>query len=443
MDEFDFYGSAPYKVLYQGDDPQEMVKRLAALKNSKKKRFDMLSGISMRLVFIEQLQNASRNINLHDNLLKGYEYQIDRLGAYLSTTCIEIAASKGHLGFHEWLKSKLESDVRLPNISKAIQDLTEASSNIEVEQRLLRWITTLHDTDYKDELGLSRAFKKFFEDLPDWLVNWLSNVYFIEDGDVLVSWFDPSKSIWLQKNNQERCQKIAGYLYTQVRNKHTHTVEYHPTMEDGGIVGMKFGDTSYAFNGFHKYGDWDKKRELSIGIKEGFTETDIIRFLIVYKLRQWLEFADDETLLTSYWQYTANRKLLYRFLHEMNVNQKKLHSWATHHLYQRDTTYVKELVITIAQKVQASLDEEIPQASSFELSNYLHSINIINKEIADFNAKAQVTDAGIVREAGTFLSQLTYHPQMRGVIRHMKTLESLVQHTLNIPMRFDKVPKHS
>jgi hypothetical protein len=443
--ELELYKSSAYQLLYQGEDPHSFVQCLSRLQTNDRGRFEKLDGIASRLIFIEQLQHVSRNKRLNEDLLIAYTYNIDRLCAHLSATCVEIAATQDHYPFPEWLKRKFALNPRPDAIVDAIPALMNTSSPIEMEKKLLEWIKKLYDRDYLEEAGLVRAFRRIFDNLPEWLSLWLSNVYFIEKGHVLAGWLDPSTSKWLQSQIRDRCRIIADYLYNQVRNRYTHTVHYFPTMENEGISSMQFGTNQYLFNYFHEYGNLDRKLELSVGLKEGFAESDIIRLIVVYVLRSWLGIFDDERFLENYWRFYNNRKLLYDLLNEIYSNSKKIEQWTTYHLYAGISEFsnsrrIHKLSDAIAKITLNRLNDLDLGTLDFELQNYLYSIEVVNNEIIDFEANLQALERRQPYTIEIFVQKLTGHPQLKGVVRHMRSIEVFICHILKIPMHFESFP---
>lgn len=423
--------STPYKILREGDATSDLIAKLKTLKQQDNARFNKLFGICSRLEFVEQLRYTPDIAYRNDPKLAAFQYNTERLCAYLTTTCIEIAATQHYQLFPDWLKNSLKPKSLDSHIASAIQELTLANSEDLVKTLLVKWTKILHDEDYKNALGLNRSFKRFFEDLPEWMTRWLGDIYFIEDGEILESWADHSKSNWLNIDYRARVRTISDYLYTQIRNKHTHTVNYYPTLENGGILGIKFLDNDYTFNMFYKDGILGKKVELSVGIKKGFTESDVLRFIIVFTLRKWLGIVDDSSLTRVYWDRAIYRKLAYRLLQELNRNMKVIEWWCARHLHSNTlqfsySIFVGNLPSKEANAMMEHLSNKTDNAIYNDTRQYLMYLNMINQKISNFNSQQEEHKGTFTLDCGELITEITRSDEMNWLVYNLKNIEQVL-----------------
>lgn len=371
--------SFAFSVLSEGDYSNEFIDRLFELSINDSKLFDKLFGICRRLEFIEHMRWA-KPISISDSHQQIFGYSLDRLVAYLSSTCIEIAVSPSFQSYAEWLKTAVDSG----SLESELQLMFDDSIPNSLGNNVTKFVTTTYESNYLDDTGLTRSFRKFFtENMPDWLQQWTANTYYLIEGDLFDEkhFADLGKQTWLKKDSRERCRKIADYLYTQVRNKHTHSANYYPHHEKGGFVNIP--EIGYKFIFFPKE---DKGKPMTIGLKNGLNESQVIRFLVVSHMRRnWLKINDNEDFITHYWTRADHQQKLFKFLNEVRTNISKIELWCTGHLYAQTLQYMRQAPIYMLDNVVGKeMIESSFSGAPIDIRTYLYLIEKINKRVENY-----------------------------------------------------------
>ena len=227
-------------------------------------------------------------------------------------------------------------------------------------------------------------------------------------------------------------------MYERVRNTYTHTVDYHPTSEGSGTLGMYFNGTKYSFNSFHKNGDINKKLEWSVGVKEGFVESDAVRFLVVCHLRKWLDIQDDEALIERYWSRAHYRRLLFRLLQELAINSAVIEYWCSIRLHMQTDQWRYGRIFNLEDKAATALVAHLNtyrQAetdSLRELRSYIPYIEQINMRVTEFNAQLELPqDKPPHINMNDFLTNLTQSSEVVWCFQNLKDLEQVIPQILS------------
>lgn len=389
--------SPAMKILREGQRHRDIFVPLMDLYDSDRTRYDELHAICARLEFVEQLKYAS-TLRVAPYQERAAQYQLDRLLTYLTLTCVDVAAGRGHKEFIAWLIAEMQERSPRENISNLVNALVSTDSPELVHNILGSELQKLYLKDYLDEEGIGRKFKRFLSaDLPEeWLKDWLSDVYVILKGDE----FPPDTiGSWFERDVLERCELIAEHLY-ETRIKYTHTVEYHPDIEDeeSGVMVLNVGGKQYGFSSFHKDGDIRSQTTRNVGVKRGLIESNIIRLIVVIHLRKELEIKTERSLIDTFLKRASYRRFGYSFLRELHINFETIQQWCADHSLVKDYAPIVLLAESAATEF-IKLDKQLYRGGDFSFSNpdsYLEHIEKINQQIATI--KESIGEKGLSAE---------------------------------------------
>jgi hypothetical protein len=395
MNHIDLAGSVAQKILYQDQDMNDFLLRLHNLRINKKRQFDRLMGICSRLELIEVIKNSA-TYYLPNIINNRTNYQIERLTAYLATTCIDVLAGKNNYKqFDRWLTDEIYSGVLLPQFDTAINNLTAAPNTQEVVRRLSEETRILYEY-YQSNYGIGRNFKRVITENPPWVLNWLANTYFIVENNNIIDYLAQLQNLpWLGYNTERRCSGIAKYLYG-IRNRFTHTVDYYPPMENGGFLSLQINDETYSFNLFRRNGVVDERVEMSVGLRTGYLESEVIRFMVVHHLRTWLGLVDDQQFLDIYWERSQTRSKIIQTIKELEFNINVMRSWRFDHLYLLPHQLAGYLVQMLTNTQVGELIENRRIGNhpliGVNLRQYNDCLSNLNEQISQFNENPERED---------------------------------------------------
>jgi len=275
--------------------------KLNTLQKNDAKRHETLVGVCARLSLVDQIRNIP--FVQDTQMVKEYFlYQIDRLSAYLTTTCIDVLTGEHYQPYDQWLKDSYESCTLGENWNSTVTELSKVTTPAETASAFIKWTAKLHKHDYKETMSIRKAFKNFVCKTDTWMKEWLLQNYIVEDLD---SNFEP-KTKWQEMPDDKKCKSIAHYLY-DLRNLYTHTVNSYQPLDQVQRGNNKLPD-KYQVKGFVAIffpptSSGDPYRRVSL--PENRRESDVIRLLVIRWIRKhWLEItADNENLIQKYWEY--------------------------------------------------------------------------------------------------------------------------------------------
>jgi hypothetical protein len=377
--------SAVYKILNEGDEPASFTEKLVLLRRSNRELFDKLFQICRRLEFVENLRYI-QSVSVSESGVPAFSSHIDRLCLYLTTTCIEIAASTKHVRYQEWLPKDISSDHESAELTTLLDKLENPPSRNIIKKSLKSFITSTTGRYYK-QFGLFRAFRRFFTDLPKWLQEWVGQVYFLVDGNVIDRLFNFDQCKWLSLSALERCEWVADYLYEHIRSKHTHTAIEFKTLENGGLLGIPWQGNNYTFNRLHKDANPEEPIVLSVGLRKELTESNVLRLLLVYHLRSWLGIVDDPSFLDRSVARLHYRHAVFRLLKELEQNLTAIEGWRSARIYEFTPwhRWPRGLTLTLSKQAAQHMyhivkaSEKTSSLSPY-LSRHLSTIDRINAE---------------------------------------------------------------
>jgi hypothetical protein len=375
------------KILREGQEFRDIFVRLMDIHDTNNTLSKKLHKICARLEFVEELKYTSA-LWVGDHQERAAQYQIDRLITYLTLTCVDIAAGRGFKDFPKWLKDEFQKENLRASLSEMITAFQSTNTSLELQKCVATWVWKLYHEDYLDldNQGIGRKFKKFLSDnLPEWLRNWLAEVYVIVPGNEMP--FLVSQLDWFNLPEPDRCKLIATHLY-EMRNKYTHTVEYLPAREgaSGGTWGVNINKNDYKFSSFHKDGNIDAPIVRWVGLKNGFIESDVIRLIIIVQLRTWLGIDDELPIIHTFINRASYRRLGFGFLKEIDFNLEIIQEWCMEHLKIYHDAPVISLVKTDAEEF-IKLHQHMYSNRNISLGNvdsYLKCVERINQQIFTF-----------------------------------------------------------
>lgn len=367
--------STPQKILFVGDDSIDFQQKLLFLKRNHAERYNKLWGVCARLQFVEHLLNSA-SFMVIDHIEPMATYQAERTAAYLTATCIDVIAGKSFKKYLNWLMDKTKGQAEnvfgrscklpLSTIDEAETFITEISAS-------------LYD-EYENESSIGRNFRRLIMGNYDWLTNWLIKSYIIEKGDIFLKLVDVDNCSWVKLSSERKIRQIAEYIYN-LRNRFTHTVDSHPSLERGGIVSIPIFGEKYTFNSFYEDGNLNKPIEMSVGLTAGYAESDVIRLIVTVELRKWLGFEDKEQFLEKYWRATRNRKAIYATVRELKENYELIFEWHALHLLRHFNTDGHFPIRKLKDRATNDLVNETGKTAHYMLEPYIQTVWQVNKLI--------------------------------------------------------------
>jgi hypothetical protein len=287
-------------VLLIDGSTYDIEERLNALQLRNPKRLETLVGVCARLLLVDQIRDLSFAGNTRFEK-KSFLYQIDRLSAYLTTTCIDVVTGERYQAYDEWLEESYKADTLGHLWKDAIEELSQSLTPDKTASAFVMWTKELHKKEYKKTTSIRKAFKDFVSAREDWLKNWLLQNYIVEE---LNSNFEPKKS-WKAMSDEQKCRNIALYLYA-LRNLYTHTVIPYQPMDTVQRHNSSLPD-KYRVRGFFTIffpPDGNEEPYRRISLVQDMRESDVIRLLVITWIREHcLEIkTDDENFIQRYWE---------------------------------------------------------------------------------------------------------------------------------------------
>jgi hypothetical protein len=288
------------RVLLIDEATQGLEEKLYALQQSNPKRLEILIGVCARLSLVDQIRDFSF-VGSTQSEKEYFLYQIDRLSAYLTTTCIDVLTGEHYQPYHQWLEDSYKGEVLGDAWNQAITELSQHLTPDKTASAFVKCTKSLYEDGYKETTSIRKAFKNFVSVRDNWLKNWLLQNYVVEE---LNSNFEPKKS-WQAMSDDEKCRNIAYYLY-DLRNLYTHTVIPYQPMEYVQRSNSNLPD-NYRVEGpfaifFPPTSRDEPYRRISLpGDKR---ESDVVRLLVITWIRMhWLQIVtDSDSFIQKYWE---------------------------------------------------------------------------------------------------------------------------------------------
>lgn len=280
----------------QGDN-----ENLNALQEDNPKRLETLVGVCARLALVDKIRGFSF-IGIAQFEKENFLYQIDRLSAYLTTTCIDVLTGEHYQPYYQWLEESYSNgnlDIN-NNWDQAITELSQPLMPDKTASAFIKWTKKLYEDGYKETTSIRKAFKNFVSLRDNWLKNWILRNYIVEK---LGSDFQPKKS-WQDMSDDEKFGNIAHYLY-DLRNLYTHTVIPYQPMDTVQRHNANISD-KYRVKGYFAifFPPSNDDRYRRILLPEDKRESDVIRLLVITWIRlNWLGItSDDDSFIQKYWE---------------------------------------------------------------------------------------------------------------------------------------------
>lgn len=242
-----------------------------------------------------------------------------------------------------------------------------------------------------------QPFRAFLASLPAWTHHWLADCYILVPPD------DPGGlDRWLALDEGVKVQEIADYFALLVA-RYPRTVDYAPwDWHDREHLPQAIREAAFEFTALHEDGDLAGPVELTVGVRKGWAEAEILRFLVVVSIRSQVGLDDSERVLEPYWQRRAFRERGLRLLKEIEGNLALLHRWCGRALHQRSPRADYGLLAGLDDQAAAKLAAEPGalvhdgQLQAGGLQAYQAAIQAINRRIDEFNARYSdpATDLG-------------------------------------------------
>ena len=242
---------------------------------------------------------------------------LDSLETYLLCTCIDaLAGGRDFVTFADWVQENQEKVAEQLG-GKAVTSTNEFSS-----------ITAnLHDSYTSEEVGLTRKFTAFFQELPEFLKQALAQNIVLIKGDYWSHNAKQKMQKWQNLSVDDQVKKIAGeYLYSVRRSKYTHAVKKH---EAAGGFWKHLSQTPFEPNGWTpirlKSSKNPDKVKLTILTSNTIEESYLLRAIISYHvLTNLLGYSVSDNYLEQFHKYYEALMEIHNFLREMQKSMEYL-----------------------------------------------------------------------------------------------------------------------
>jgi len=302
LDERDFFerwdrlGKTPSPSELEGLD-KERIKEIELSRKKEAEIKEKIGSVCFRLRFVETLQHDNRFTEIYES------FQSEALQIYLLCTCFDtLAGQSSHKRFDEWVSEKEDVDL--------LQTTPSATSNHELVAWYKQTTKRLFDK-HLDDHGVSRNFRKLFNDLPDVLQNELVDSFAVVREN-------ESNESWVKTPRDKQLRRIVDYLFAR-RNRYTHKSEVEPTSHsDIGIKGWVCFHFAEIDNKIYKI--------CIANADEVRNERSLLIFILVGILRTLLGYQIDEQFPKLYWFIEKNIAQFRNILNELRRNYS-LRSW--------------------------------------------------------------------------------------------------------------------
>lgn len=295
------------RILLIEEPSHGVEEEIDALQQNNLERLKTLVGVCARLSLVDQIHSFSSagNTQLEQD---NFDYHIDRLSAYLTTTCIDVLTGEHYQPYHLWLKKAFEEDVLGDIWEKALIELSQVQGFDEIARAFVLLTYKLYEEGYREASSINLAFKNFVSNRDTWLKHWLLENYIVEE---LNNDFLPKKR-WQDMSDDNKCRNIARYLYA-LRNLYTHSVNPYQPMEFVQRRNSYLPETSRVRGFFTILFPPSNENNIyrRIMIPYDKWESDLIRLLVITWIRlHWLNITtDNDSFIQKYWRSRIRNEL--------------------------------------------------------------------------------------------------------------------------------------
>ena len=364
------------------EDAVSLIERATSVAETKPELLLRAVSICSRLDLIDRLREERTLVLGQDLYPERHWREIDQLTAFLAATCIPIA----------------EGD---PNA-------TDAS-----------------------------PFQSFVASLPRWAQEWLGRSYMVLP---VKADADGSISNWLGKSALEQCRLIAAHL-AATAYVYPRSVEYVPWDEHDRLhMSQEALEAPFEFAWQHRAGDPTLMVETTVGIKAGLAESEALRFLLVIRLRNWMNSGDDESLVERYWTRRQVRVWSMRALKELEENVTHVHRWTARALYDRPDSADYAPIMGLGDTATRALLSDPGALHRFGgiepqvLRTYLTNLDRINNRVFKLNQRHDDPSfdlRGKAVEEEHLFANVVAEPETRELLDQIQTVHLKLSRSIN------------
>ncbi len=282
------------------------------------------------------------------------------------------------------------------------------------------------------------AISGFVASLPVSARHWLAECYVLLDGGSDQTPLDQ----WQRLRPANRIRRIAQY-FAWMASRYPQQVDFEPwDWHDRAHLPSALREAAYEFVSLHEDGDLTRPVELTVGVRKGLAEAEIIRFLLVLSLRAELRLETPPGFLDSYWRWRSVRASALQTLREMEANLAHLNRWCGQALHPRPPRADFSLVAGLADQAAAQLLAQLEPTAQRGLDQpalraYLDAVAQINRQIDEVNLRYADPQAGLggkaQAEAGLF-SKIVADPQTRELAARIEALHRDLSRVIDSPV---------
>lgn len=282
------------------------------------------------------------------------------------------------------------------------------------------------------------AFAGFVASLPVWARDWLAECYvFLEGGSD-----QTPLARWQRLRPATRTRRIARY-WAWVAERYPRQVDFEPwDWHDRAHLPQALHEAAYEFVSLHEAGDLAGPVEMTVGVRKGLAEAEILRFLLVLCLRAEVGLDTSEAFLPAYWRRRAFRTSGLQALREMEANLAHFNRWCGQALHPRPPRADFSLLAGLADQAATQLAGQIPgpaldrTVDQATLRDYLDAVGQINRQIDEFNLRYSDLEAapdGKAEAEASLFSVIVADPRTRALTAHIEELHRDLSRALDSP----------
>ena len=290
---------------------------------------------------------------------------------------------------------RFETGWQTEDAHRSVGDTMRFSDNLDVLEiyLLCTCVDALASCLGKDpESGLTQTFVGFFQQLPEFLLD------FIVDRVILVNGHHSRKALekWKALDTREKVEKLAeDYWYKVRRSKYTHRSNIQNAASDGhlrrvaerGLIDID-GREGWRVTTLRSAKDPEKIR-YTLFTHTSLEEAYLLRaVLAVAVLTDVLGYSLSPDYHQQFFEYYDAVSAVYAFLYEMQKNRAHLDLLTAYLAVVDDNLYQSSPIPGFSTAAGDRLLKEFPEyveSSGRDIRHYLNQFRELNEHIAQFN----------------------------------------------------------
>ncbi|HEY3116246.1 MAG TPA: hypothetical protein VGK54_05850 [Chloroflexota bacterium] len=281
------------------------------------------------------------------------------------------------------------------------------------------------------------GFSGLIAALPTWAQDWLADCYVLLQGGIDQTPIER----WQRLQVGTRARRIGQY-FAWMADRYPRQVDFEPwDWHDRAHLPPALLDAAYEFVSLHEDGDLGRPVEITVGVRKGLAEVEIVRFLLVLSLRAQLDLESPLAFLDSYWGWRTFRTSGLQTLRELEANLAHLNRWSSQPLHPRSARADFSLLAGLAHQAATQLTAQVQAATQHHgldescLNDYVAAVGRINDQIDEFNLRCAdpVELDGKAQAETALFSTIVADPGTADLVARMETLHRDLNRVLDSP----------